>query len=54
MLFVGAVVSCDENQVTVKISDWAGVRFGGEEDVDEIEESHVWGDIVGQWRIIRG
>jgi len=52
MLHVGTVVSCDENQVTVKFSDWTGVRLGTEEDMEEIEESHEWGDIVGQWRIV--
>jgi hypothetical protein len=49
MLHVGTVVSCDESKVTVKFSDWAGVRLGSEEDV---EESHEWGDVVGQWRIV--
>jgi len=52
MLHVGAVVSCDENQVTVKISDRTGALLGSEEDVEEIEESHSWGDIVNQWRIM--
>jgi len=52
MLHVGTVVSCDEKQVTVKFSDWTGVRLGGEEDMEQIEESHGWGDIVGQWRIV--
>ena len=52
MLYLGAVINCDENQVTVKFSDWVGVRLGSEEGVEEIEESHAWGNIVGQWRII--
>lgn len=52
MLYVGAVVSCDENQVTVKFSDLTGVRLGMEEEVEEIEESHGWGDVVDRWRII--
>ena len=52
MLHVGTVVGCDKNQVTVKFSDWAGARAGVEDEVDEIEESHEWGEIVGQWRIV--
>lgn len=52
MLYVGVIVSCDENQVTVKFSDWTGSLLGGEEDVEEIEESHAWGDVLNQWRII--
>ena len=52
MLRVGTVVSCDENQVTVKFSGWTGVHHGPEEEVEEIEESHGWGDIVGHWRIV--
>lgn len=52
MLHVGTVVDCDENQVTIKFSDWTGGLFGNEEDVGEVEESHAWGDIVGHWRII--
>jgi len=52
MLHVGTVVSCDENQTTVKILDWTGARLGSEEDIEEIEESHAWGNILGQWRII--
>jgi len=52
MLRVGTIVNCDENQVTVKFLDWTGVRLGTEEGVEEIEESHEWGDIVGQWRIV--
>jgi len=52
MLHVGTVVSCDENQATVIFSDWTGARLGNGEDVEEIEESHEWGEIVGQWRIV--
>ena len=53
MLHVGTVVSCDESQVTVKFSDWAGSRLGSEEDVEDIiEETHGWEDVVGQWRIV--
>ena len=52
MLYVGAVVSCDENQVTVKFPDWTGARLAGDGDAEETEESHGWGDIVDQWRII--
>jgi hypothetical protein len=52
MLYLGAVVSCDENQVTVKILDWVGAQLGSEEDVEEIEESYAWGDVIDQWRII--
>jgi hypothetical protein len=52
MLHVGTVVGCNENRVTVKLSDLAGVHLGAEEDVEEIEEVHEWGDIVGQWRIV--
>jgi hypothetical protein len=51
-LHIGTVVNCDESKVTVKISDWAGFRIGVEDDTEEIEESHPWGEIVGQWRII--
>jgi len=52
MLHVGTVVGWDENQVTVRFSDWTGARVGTGEDVEEIEESHEWGEIVGQWRIV--
>jgi hypothetical protein len=52
MLYIGAVVSCDESQVTVKFSGWTGVQHGSEEDTEEVEESHALGDIIGQWRII--
>ena len=52
MLRVGTVVDCDENQVTVKTSDWTGVRLKTEEDAEEVEESHEWGEVVGQWRIV--
>ena len=52
ILHVGTVVGCDENQVTVKFEDWTGVRLGPEEDVEEVEESHEWGEVVGQWRIV--
>jgi len=52
MLRVGTVVSCDENQVTVKFSDWTGFSVGTEAEAEEIEESHEWKDIVGQWRIV--
>lgn len=52
MLYAGNVVGCDENQVTVKFSDWTGAQVGTEEEVEEIEESHEWGEIVGQWRIV--
>jgi len=52
ILHVGAVLSCDENQVTVKFLDWIGVRFETGEGVEEIEEIHGWGDIVGQWRVV--
>jgi hypothetical protein len=53
MLHIGTVVSCDESQVTVRFSDWAGGRLGSEEDVEGIvEETHGWEDVVGQWRIV--
>jgi len=52
MLHVGTVVSSDENQVAVKISDWTGFSVGTGEEVEEIEERHEWKDIVGQWRIV--
>ena len=52
MLRVGTIVNCDENRAIVKFSDWSGVRLGTEEDVEEIEESHEWGEIVDQWRIV--
>jgi hypothetical protein len=48
MLHVGTVVGRDENQVTVKLSDWTGFSVGTE----EIEESYEWKDIAGQWRIV--
>ena len=54
MLHVGTVVGCDETQVTVRLSDWAGARLGTVEGVEEIEESHEWGEVVGQWRIVSG
>lgn len=49
---MGTVVSCDENEVTVRLSDWIGARLGAGEDVEETEERHEWGEIVGQWRIV--
>lgn len=52
MLYVGVVVSCDENQVTVKFSDWTGVQPGGGENAEETDESHAWGDVIDHWRII--
>ena len=52
MLRVGTVVGYDENQVTVKTSDWTGARLGTEEDEEEIEESHEWGEVIGLWRMV--
>jgi len=52
MLHVGTVVSRDKNQVTVKLSDWSGFSAGTGEEVEEIEESHEWKEIVDQWRIV--
>jgi len=52
MLRVGTVVGCDENEVAVKSSDWTCGRMGTEEDVEESEERHGWGEVVGQWRVI--
>jgi hypothetical protein len=52
MLHVGTVVGCDENRVTVRFPDWTGVHVGTGEGAEEVEESHEWGEIVGQWRIV--
>lgn len=52
ILHVGTVVACDANKVAVKFLDWAGFSDGSEEGVEEIEESHGWGEVVNQWRII--
>ena len=52
MLYAGAVVGCDENQVTVKFSGWTDVLHGSGEGVEEVEESHALADVIDHWRII--
>lgn len=52
MLHVGTVVSCDGDQVTVKFSDWTDFSVGTEEELEEIEVTHGWEDVVGRWRIV--